>query len=113
LVGAVPYRRITPRLMDTSAMRQLQFMLLEALSNVLQHSQASTLWIAAHPVDSQGRGVQLQIIDNGLGFDVSRSRRKGLLSMQERADAIGVMLRLNSAPGRTVVEITVACDKPV
>lgn len=108
--GAVPRRRVKPRLMDTSAMRQLQFMLLEALSNVLQHSQASTLCIAAHPVDAQGRGVQLQIIDNGHGFDVSRSKRKGLLSMQERADAIGVTLRLSSAPGRTVVEITVACD---
>ena len=112
-VGTVPRRRVKPRLMDTSAMRQLQFMLMEALSNVMQHSQASTLCIAAHPLDAQGRGALLQIIDDGLGFDVSRPRRKGLLSMQERADAIGVTLRLSSAPGRTVVEITVACDTPV
>lgn len=99
-------RRVYPRLMDASAMRQLQFMLLEALSNVLQHAQASILCVAAHAVGPYGRGVQIQIIDNGLGFDVSRPRGNGLRSMQERALAIGVALRLHSAPGRTVVEIT-------
>lgn len=105
--GAAPHRRTTPRLMDSSALQQLQFMLLEALSNVLQHSQASMLCVSAHPVDSSGRGARLQIIDNGLGFDASQSRRRGLQSMQERADAIGVTLQLGSTPGRTVVEITV------
>jgi signal transduction histidine kinase len=107
MAGAVPHRRVRPRLMDTSAMRQLQFMLLEALSNVLQHSQANMLCIAARPADPQGLGVLLQIIDNGRGFDVSRCKRKGLLSMQDRADAIGATLHLSSAPGRTVVEIAV------
>jgi len=92
--------------LDGNAMRQLQFMLFEALSNVLQHAQASALKIAASPWGEQGRGVQLQIIDNGQGFDVTATQHRGLLSMHERAQAIGATLILTSAPGRTVVGIT-------
>lgn len=91
--------------LDASAMRQLQFMIFEALSNVLQHAQATTLQIAASPLSSHGKGVLLQMIDNGLGFDLSQIQRRGLQSMQDRAHAIGVTLKLTSAPGRTVVEI--------
>lgn len=92
---------------DANAMRQLQFMLFEALSNVLQHAQASTLCLAAHPAGPQGMGARLQIIDNGRGYDVTQPRRNGLLSMQQRATALGMALRLDSAPGRTVVEIAI------
>ena len=59
------------------AMRQLQFMVFEALSNVLQHAQASELRIEAVMT---ARGVQLRIIDNGRGFDVDAPPRKGLHS---------------------------------
>ena len=93
--------------LDASAMRQLQFMLFEALSNVLQHAQASVLQIAASPLSDEGHGVRLQIIDNGRGFDVARAKSRGLLSMHERAHAIDATLKLASAPGRTVLEITI------
>lgn len=88
--------------LDASAMRQLQFMVFEALSNVLQHAQASELCIEAEAVH---RGVRLRIVDNGRGFDATRPWRKGLQALQERANAIGAVLSLQSAPGRTVVEI--------
>jgi signal transduction histidine kinase len=88
--------------LDTGAMRQLQFMLFEALSNVLQHAQATELRIEAL---NTGRLVCLRIVDNGRGFDVDVPWRKGLLAMQERARAIGAVLSLQSEPGRTVVEI--------
>lgn len=93
--------------LDASAMRQLQFMLFEALSNVLQHAQATALQIAASSLSSQGKGVLLQMIDNGLGFDLAHVQRRGLQSMQDRAHAIGVTLNLTSVPGRTVVEIRI------
>ena len=93
--------------LDASAMRQLQFMLFEALSNVLQHAQATALQIAASPLSSQGKGVLLQMIDNGLGFDLAHVQRRGLQSMHDRAHAIGVTLNLTSVPGRTVVEIRI------
>ncbi len=90
---------------DAPAMRHLQFMVFEALSNVLQHAQARVLRIEA---SACGNGARLRIIDDGRGFDVGRPLRKGLLSMHERAAAIGARLSLESGPGRTVVDITLA-----
>jgi signal transduction histidine kinase len=87
---------------DGAAMRHLQFMLFEALSNVLQHAHARVLRIEARTAEA---GAQLKIIDDGRGFDVRRPLRRGLASMHERAAAIGAQLSFNSQPGRTVVEI--------
>ncbi|MGJ7546571.1 sensor histidine kinase [Variovorax sp. LT1R16] len=86
-----------PRL-DAPAMRQLQFLLFEAISNVLQHAQASVLRIEA---SMQGAAVCIRVIDNGVGFDAARPSR----SLQARAQALGVPLRIESRPGRTVVQI--------
>jgi signal transduction histidine kinase len=58
--------------LDAQAMRQLQFLLFEAISNVLQHAQASVLRIEA---DMQGDTVQLRVIDNGKGFDAAHVPR--------------------------------------
>lgn len=90
--------------LDGLAMRQLQFMVFEALSNVLQHAQASWLRIEAVMVPSF---IRIRIEDNGQGFDVAALPRKGLVSMRERASAIGATLAVSSAPGRTVVEILI------
>ena len=90
--------------LDASAMRQLQFMLLEALSNVLQHAQASVLRIEAHAVQNAAP-IFVRIVDNGRGFDVQHPQRKGLASLRERAAAIGARLHLSSRAGETVVEI--------
>ena len=90
---------------DADAMRQLQFMVFEALSNVLQHSHASVVTISARDT---AEGAQLSIVDNGCGFDVSAPPRKGLLSMRSRAAAIGAVVVLRSAPGLTAVESVIA-----
>lgn len=90
------------RRLDANAMRQLQFMVFEALSNVLQHAQATELCIEAMAADA---GVRVRIVDNGRGFDTAVPWRKGLQALQERARAIGAVLSLQSEPGRTVVEI--------
>ena len=92
---------------DVGAMAQLQFMLFEAFSNTLQHANAQTLHVVARPLTPQGLGVLLQIIDDGRGFDTTLPHHRGLLSMQDRARAIGVTLMVTSVPGRTVVGITV------
>ena len=93
-----------PRL-DPAAMRQLQFMVFEALSNVLQHARARVLRIEAH---REGAGATVRIVDDGCGFDVQAGARKGLQAMRDRAAAIGVQLRLQSRPGETVVQIALA-----
>lgn len=91
--------------LDGKAMRQLQFMVFEALSNVLQHAQASELRIELRACPDGG--ARLRVIDNGRGFDPERVQRKGLASLRERAAAIGVALEVSSEPGQTVVEILI------
>ncbi len=90
------------RSLDAQAMRHLQFMVFEALSNVLQHAQASRLRIEAN---GAADAVRLRIVDDGRGFDVQAPARKGLVSLRERAQAIGAQLLIESRPGQTVVTI--------
>lgn len=87
--------------LDAQAMRHLQFLLFEAISNVLQHAQATVLRIEAAMV---GTAVRLRVIDDGRGYDASRAPR----SLRERAQAMGVPLLLESRPGRTVVQLDMA-----
>jgi len=70
----------------------------EALQNALKHSKA-------HKVSVQligWRGVlALSIVDDGVGFDVDGAVGKGLglISMNERLDAVGGSLEIRSKPG--------------
>jgi hypothetical protein len=89
--------------LDDKAMRHLQFMVFEALSNVLQHARASALRIELR--GTPGGGAQLRVIDNGCGFDPQQVQPKGLGSLRERAATMGARLEVSSVPGRTVVEI--------
>lgn len=91
-----------PRL-DAAAMSELQFMLFEALSNVLQHAQTHLLRIEGHVQD--GERIFIRVIDDGRGFDTQAAEKKGLASLRERAKSIGAQLQISSQPGRTVVEI--------
>jgi signal transduction histidine kinase len=90
--------------MDNKALVHLQFMVYEALSNVLQHAQAHWLRIEA---SAKGSGISLRLVDNGRGFDTEAPLRKGLLSMRDRAHAIGADLYFRSQPGLTEVEIVI------
>lgn len=49
--------------------------------------------------------VRIRVSDNGQGFDTQQVERKGLVSMEERATAIGARVYITSQPGNTVVEI--------
>jgi signal transduction histidine kinase len=71
----------------------------EALSNVARHSgacHAQLSWLTPGP----GRGV-LRIADDGKGFDpqARQAGHFGLVHMQERAQALGARLKIDSAPG--------------
>lgn len=69
----------------------------EALTNVARHSGASSVEILLSWEESQ---ITLTISDNGRGFDVSSAQKKGigLHSMQERVDALGGTLNIESSP---------------
>jgi signal transduction histidine kinase len=79
----------------------------EALNNVVKHARASHVTIrlccncAELKEGCQRQCVLLSIIDDGRGFDLAHAPhdRLGLGIMQERADAIGANLFVDSQPG--------------
>lgn len=79
----------------------------EALANAVKHSGASSARVRV--ATNAGR-VTLEVTDDGRGFDPVRTRagHYGLGSMQSRADEIGGVLHILSAPGHgTVVRVEV------
>jgi signal transduction histidine kinase len=76
----------------------------EALSNVARHAQATQADLS---IQYQDENVELQVTDNGIGFnapktpaDFAPSGHFGLLGMYERSDLIGARLEIISAPGQ-------------
>src|SRR5262249_3698736 len=84
----------------------------EAVANALQHAGASRVTVTLELVD---RLVRLAVADDGMGFDPAEVRRTsgrfGLTSMRERAEALGGLLRVDTAPGAgTTVRLEVPGD---
>jgi signal transduction histidine kinase len=74
----------------------------EALANVVKHAHATRVEVV---VDFSSQEVQLQIRDNGRGFEpisreVSKRGHFGLIGIKERAASLFGMLSVDSAPGR-------------
>lgn len=69
----------------------------EAVANAARHGHAETVRVEL----TNGDGLCLRIADDGVGFDpnVSSSDGHGLMSMRERAEAIGATLAVMSRPG--------------
>ena len=79
----------------------------EALQNAIKYSRGRHV-----SVDLRGSaaGLQLNIVDDGVGFDVDKTWRKGLglISMRERLEAVGGSIKIHSRPGvGTRLEISV------
>jgi signal transduction histidine kinase len=78
----------------------------EAITNAIRHGDAA---LVAVQLDAS-TGVRLRITDTGAGFEPGRARSGGfgLISMRERADAIGARFRLVTTPGHgTQVEVAI------
>lgn len=68
----------------------------EALSNIVQHADATRVTVALEVADS----VVLFVQDNGKGFDPSRpTGRFGVTGMRERAMMVSGQLEIESSPG--------------
>ncbi len=70
----------------------------ESINNILKHSQAAEFTVT---LEQEPDRIELSIVDNGNGFDTSETHSGlGLSSMRERAEGIGAVLTVNSAPGQ-------------
>jgi signal transduction histidine kinase len=79
----------------------------EAIANAARHSGAREVRVE---LERQNGGTLLRIVDNGRGFDPDTRPGSGfgLISMRERAEAIGGSLQIRSHPGAgTRVEVLV------
>lgn len=74
----------------------------EAISNAVQHAQAYAVSVQ---LTRGERALELQVADDGLGFDPQRRQddgrhHLGLIGMRERVQALGGVFSVDSAPGR-------------
>ncbi len=76
----------------------------ESLTNALRHARASQVLLQLQD-GGQGR-LHLQVRDDGEGFDPGGPRGLGLIVMRERAQSVGGVLRIESAPGEgTLIDL--------
>jgi two-component system NarL family sensor kinase len=90
----------------------------ECMQNIVKHARASS---AALRFDVRGGSAQLEVTDDGIGFDTSATaesdhdgvRGYGMQSMVERAELVGGRLDVRSRPGAgTTVTVTVPLRTP-
>ena len=75
----------------------LYFCTLEALQNVQKYAEASAATVRLHEDANQ---LLVEVTDNGCGFDVTTAARgAGLTNMEDRLDALGGTLQIESTPG--------------
>jgi len=100
IVDSVPNQKELSSEISTVVYRVVQ----EALTNVVRHSQASSVSVAVTTFAGHLRAL---IEDDGIGFDSERhvSGHLGLQGMKERAELVGGTVRIVSEPnsGTTVV----------
>lgn len=109
LVGHIEGR--LPAAIETCCFRVAQ----EALTNTAKHADADTIEIR---VSARGSNVELEVCDDGSGFDVQAARERalqgaslGLLSMSERVALCGGKLEIRSDIGQgTTVHATLPCS---
>jgi signal transduction histidine kinase len=76
----------------------------EAVLNAVRHSDAHAITVR---LSNEGH-LHVEVSDDGVGFDADEARRDrfGLISMKERAQALGAEFRIESDPGAgTTVEV--------
>jgi signal transduction histidine kinase/ligand-binding sensor domain-containing protein len=84
----------------------------EALNNALKHAKPSTVKLTLRVEgEPPARRIELEVADDGSGFDVGTVDSGGgigLDSMRERAEQVGGVLTIHSAPGEgTRVKVTI------
>jgi signal transduction histidine kinase len=92
-------RLAAPSLLPIEHELQAYRIVQEAVANAVRHASAATIVIGLRSV--RGSRLQIEVVDDGTGFDPRKSDGDGLglQGMRERAAAIGGTLSLDSRPG--------------
>lgn len=107
--GLEPLIRLTP-----TTENALFRIATEALTNVAKHAQASQVTLS---IDMGGGRLRMEIADDGIGFDPAHEtgpeedRGWGLLTMSERAEAVGGRFWIDSHPSYPGTRITVEVEQ--
>jgi two-component system, NarL family, sensor histidine kinase UhpB len=104
-------RRVEPELpaLDPDVELVLYRVAQEALTNVARHAACSQARLVLRRV---GEGVELAVVDTGLGFDPDdRTEGAGIRGMRERALLVGARLEVESRPGAGT-SVTLRCPAP-
>ncbi len=79
----------------------------EAVNNARKHAQASHIWVRLNALRKQPDIAQLEIADDGVGFDVNATMKSydkrgslGMINLRERTELVNGLLHMDSAPGR-------------
>jgi signal transduction histidine kinase len=77
----------------------------EAVNNARKHAQAPHIWVRLRSLEKEI--ALLEIVDDGLGFDVDAVTRAydkrgslGMVNLRERAELVSGLLHIDSAPGK-------------
>jgi two-component system, NarL family, sensor kinase len=81
----------------------------EALTNVVRHAHAARCWLTIET----GPTVEIDVVDDGIGFDGHRSDGVGLTAMRERANELGGSVRvLANSPRGTHLHVQLPAVLP-
>jgi signal transduction histidine kinase len=86
---------------------QLLRIVQEAITNVIKHARAGTVFVRTGTEDGPdgAAGLFVEICDDGDGIDVTRPQGNGLANMARRAQALGGRLTLAAARPGTAVRL--------
>ena len=78
----------------------------EALNNALRHAAAGTVTVR---IRADRHAIELEVVDDGVGFDTGEAGGLGLIGMAERAERLGGTLEVISAVGEgTRVKVAIS-----
>lgn len=91
-----------------STEQELYRIVQEALNNALKHAMATRVTVRIY---SEGQSIQVEVADNGQGFDPQAAYGQGglgLVTIRERVEKLGGALAIRSAPGQgTTVQVAI------
>ncbi len=93
--------------LDSTRQTVVFYLAEEAANNARKHAKAASIWVRLHASTEDADVAMLEIIDNGLGFNVAevmnnyeRRGSLGMVNLRERTDQVSGTLKVESVPGK-------------